>query len=173
MGALVPQLRLLSTNEEDAGIPVARIRNEGDARWLEILRHVLLFAKLLGKRRGLVVTTPGRELMDDARAGALYAVLFRTFLRRFDLQFLHSGSPYAALKTTLAYSFHQLRRVGDAWTSDQQLAASAWLDSARDPMDAWDVQFGDRRHAAFRYRVLELLVKFGLLERRRDVFLMR
>jgi hypothetical protein len=33
-------------------------------------------------------------------------------------------------------------------------------------MDKWDVQYGDRRHAAFRYRVLEPLVKFGLLERR-------
>ncbi|MBK6486181.1 MAG: hypothetical protein IPF98_04750, partial [Gemmatimonadetes bacterium] len=96
----------------------------------------------------------------------LYALLFRTFFRQFDLRFLYVDARHAGLQSTIAYSFYQLSRVEDAWTSTEELAARAWLESTRDPMREWEARYGDMRHYAFRHRVLEPLVMFGLLERR-------
>ncbi len=166
VASLVPQLRTRAENAELTGVPDTSIRNEDDVRWLPIVRHVLLFAKLLGKRKGLVLSARGRELLDDARAGELFDVLFRTFFRQFDLSYLYADHRHAGLQQTIAYSFYQLSRVEAEWISDKVLAERAWLASARDPMNAFEVQYGDMREAAFRYRVLEPLVMFGLLERR-------
>lgn len=166
VSALVPQLRMAAGNADATGIPVAKVRNEGDVRWLPILRHVLLFARLLVKRKGLVLSKLGRELLDDERAGALYALLFRTFFREFDLRYLYLDARHAALQQTLAYSFYHLSRVAPEWTDSEELASRAWLDSARDPMLEWEARYGDMRHSAFRFRVLEPLVMFGVLEGR-------
>lgn len=166
VAALVPQLRTSAENAELTGVPDGSIRNEDDVRWLPIVRHVLLFAKLLGKRKGLVLSAKGRELLDEARAGELFELLFRTFFRRFDLSYLYADHRHAGLQQTIAYSFYQLARIGDDWISDTVLAERSWLASARDPMNAFELQYGDMRGAAFRYRVLEPLVMFGLLERR-------
>jgi hypothetical protein len=163
---LVPQLQMAAGNAELTGILDAKVRNEGDVRWLSVLRYVLLFAKLLTKRKGLVVSKLGRELLEDKRAGALYALLFRTFFREFDLRFLYADERHAALQQTLAYTFYQLSRVSPEWVSSEELAASAWLESARDPMREWEAQYGDMRHFAFQHRVLEPLAMFGVLEER-------
>ncbi|HMN10476.1 MAG TPA: hypothetical protein PKC83_16995 [Gemmatimonadaceae bacterium] len=172
VAALVPQLRMVADEEEDevgaAPIPPFPIRNEGDALWLGILRHVLLFAKVIARRKGLVLTKRGQQLLDDGHAWALYALLFRTFFRQFDLRFLCNDDRHPGLQQTLAWSFCQLGRAGNEWASAESLAARAWLDSARDPMDARDREFGDMRHWAFQRRVLQPLVMFGLLERRRE-----
>ncbi len=174
VAALVPQLRMVADEDDEADdegkapLPPFPIRNEGDALWLVILRHVLLFAKLLARRKGLVLTKRGQQLLDDGQAGALYALLFRTFFRQFDLRFLCNDDRHPGLQPTLAWSFCQLGRADNEWASAESLAARAWLDSARDPMDARDREFGDRRHWAFERRVLQPLVMFGLLERRRQ-----
>jgi hypothetical protein len=166
VAALVPRLRTSAENADLTGIDDARIRNEDDVRWLPIVRHVLLFAKLLTKRKGLVLTARGRALRADERAGDLFETLFRTFFRQFDLSYLYADHRHAGLQQTIAYSFYQLRRVDAEWISEKVLAERAWLASARDPMNAFELQYGDMRDAAFRYRVLEPLVLFGLLERR-------
>lgn len=165
---LVPQLRTLHVDDEMVRFRAAYpIRNEGDANWLVLLRHVLLFARLLGKRKGLIVTGRGRELLDDGHAGALYALLFRTFFRQVDLQFLYLDERHAALQSTLAFTLHQLRHAPTDWTAGEALAATAWLESARDPMTAWEEEHGDTRHMAFEHRVLRPLAMFGLFEWRR------
>ncbi len=174
VAALVPQLRMVADEDDEADeegnapLPPFPIRNEGDALWLVILRHVLLFAKVIARRKGLVLTKRGQQLLDDGQAGALYALLFRTFFRQFDLRFLCNDDRHPGLQQTLAWSFCQLGRAGNEWASAESLAARAWLDSARDPMDARDREFGDMRHWAFQRRVLQPLVMFGLLERRRE-----
>ena len=166
VAALVPQLRMLHDDQEATHLPAWPIRNEGDVRWLTILRHVLHFAKLLVRRKGLHLSKVGRELLDDAQAGALYALLFRTFFQQFDLRFMSADDRHPGLQSTIAYSFYQLGQVGGEWTSAESLAERAWLESAREPMNARDLEFGDMRHYAFGLRVLEPLVMFGLLEGR-------
>lgn len=166
VAALVPQLRMLRADDEVTPLSAPPVRNEGDVRWLSILRHVLLFAKLVVRRKGLQLSKRGGELLDDARAGALYALLFRTFFRQLNLRVLCNDDRHPGLQPTIAYSFCQLGRVGGEWASAESLAERAWLESARDPMIARDLEFGDMRHYAFERRVLQPLVVFGLLEGR-------
>lgn len=166
VATLLPHLRTAEGNFEATGVPNEKLRNEDDVRWLPIVRHVLSFAKLLARRKGLVVSTRGREMLDDSLAGALYALLFRTFFREFDLRYLYLDDRHVALQQTIAYSFYQLGQVAKEWTSAESLAARAWLESARDPMRERELQYGDSRYFAFRHRVLEPLAMFGLLERR-------
>jgi hypothetical protein len=166
VAALVPPLRMLEEEREMLRQIDREIRNEGDAQWLVILRHILLFAKLLVRRKGLVLSKRGHELLDDARVGVLYALLFRTFFQRFDLRYLGSDDRHPGLQPTIAWSFYQLRKDGTDWTSAEALAERAWLDSARDPMSTLDIELGDMRHYAFERRVLKPLVMFGLMESR-------
>lgn len=52
--------------------------------WLPELRHVLMFAGLLTRRKGFRTTTIGPDLLRDDRAGTLDALLFRTLFQRLD-----------------------------------------------------------------------------------------
>lgn len=171
VATLVPQLLTLR-DEDDEQYAHDRfqpppIRNEDDAHWLVVLRNVLLFTRLFVKRKGLWLTKRGEKLLADGEAGALYALLFRTFFQQFDLRYLSGDDRHAGLQQTIAFSFHQLGQGGAEWASAESLAARAWLESSRDPMSALDLEYGDMRHYAFQRRVLEPLVRFGLLERRR------
>jgi hypothetical protein len=166
VAALAPQLRTMARKEDLTSIVDARIRNEDDVRWLPIVRHLLLFARLLTKRKGLLLSARGRGLLPEVQAGALFVELFCTFFRQFNLQYLYGGQAHPGLQHTIAYSFYQLSHLTREWTDSTQLAEQAWLASARDPMSAWEREHTDMRPYAFRYRVLEPLVHFGLLERR-------
>jgi hypothetical protein len=163
---LVPQLRTEAKDEELLRLPPASVRNEDDIRWLPVIRHVLLFAKLLSKRKGVILSARGRDMLGEGAAGALFVRLFLTFFRQFDLQYLYGGEEHQGLQQTLAYSFYQLSRADNGWASSELLAEYAWLPSARDPMSEWERNHVDMRHYAFRYRVLDPLAHFGLLDRR-------
>ena len=169
---LVPTLRILSDRDGDADagdrvpLPPQPIRNEGDAHWLVVIRHLLLMAKLVAKRKGLVISARGRKLLDDAQAGTLYALLFRTLFQRLDLRFLSNDDAHAGLQATIAWSFQQIAQGPSDWQTPQALAAHAWLDTARDllPVDDPRLRY---EHYTFMHRVLDPLHLFGLLERRR------
>jgi hypothetical protein len=59
-----------------------------------------------------------------------------------------------------------LRSVAREWASPETLSEAAWLASAKDPPTPIETSFGDMSHYAFRQRVLEPLVQFGLIEER-------
>jgi len=166
VAALTPQLRTEQGDHEQSGLTDWPVRNEDDARWLPVLKHVLLFAKLVTKRKGLLISARGRALLPEEGVGELFVQLFLTFFRQFDLQYLYSGTPHLGLQQTLPFSFYQISRTASDWTPLASLAETAWLPSARDPLREWEREHGDAQFYAFRYRVLEPLVHFGLLERR-------
>jgi hypothetical protein len=159
---LLPRLR---TAESDQPFERPPALNERDVLWLFVLRHTLLFAKLLVKRRGLVTSKQGRILLEEPRAGELYALLFRTFFRTFDLRFFDNNDRHPGLQPTVAYSFHRLRSDAHDWSTAQELAERAWHPDAKDPPSPSDLQYGDLRHWSFTHRVVTPLVQFGLLER--------
>jgi hypothetical protein len=159
---LLPRLR---TSETDQSFQRPPVLNEGDVLWLLVLRHTLLFARLLIKRRGLVASKQGRLLLEEPRAGELYASLFTTFFRTFDLRFFDRGDRHAGLQPTVAYSFYRLRDANE-WSTAQELAERAWHPDAKDPPSPSDLQYGDLRHWSFTHRVVRPLVQFGLMERR-------
>lgn len=166
VAVLMPQLRLPGQLRFAAAHNEPAAKKESDHLWLSALRQTLMYAKLLARRAGLRVTPKGRELLGDDRAGALYALLFRTFFRELDLRFFSASDEHSGLQSTVAYSFLKLRTVAREWQTSEVLAQQAWLASAKDPASALDKEYGDLRHYAFRQRVLEPLVEFGLLEQR-------
>jgi len=167
VAALLPRLRMPTQSRsvvDDRDWPAPR--NEGDVLWLPELRHVLMFAGLLARRKGLRTTPRGRELLRVERAGELYALLFRTFFRELDLRSLSRDYRHEGLQATIAYSFYRLRSAAREWSGSEPLANAAWLESAKDPMAEYEVTYGDFRHIVFSQRVLRPLVQFGLMEER-------
>jgi hypothetical protein len=163
---LLPRLRMPAQRDIADDIPELAPLNEGDVLWLSALRHTMMFAGLLMRRRGLRITTRGRELLRPDRAGELYALLFLTVFRKLDLRVFSSDDSHAGLQSTIAYSFYKLRVEARDWRPSEALAESAWLESAKDPPTELEVHDVDFRHYAFRNRVLDPLVQFGLLEER-------
>ncbi len=161
---LVPLLRILARSPIDEQFGTKVPLNEGDVLWLAVLRHTLMAAGLLVRRKGLGISTIGRELLRIDRSGALYSLLFRSLFRRIDLRALDMSGRHAGLQQTLAYSFYTLRSAAREWSSTDVLAHAAWLESAKDPMSDADVAYGDLRNYTFRHRVLDPLANFGLLE---------
>ena len=166
VAALLPRLRMSTDAHIVHNTILTTSSNEGDVPWLPELRHVLIFGKLLARRKGMRITPLGRALLSAERAGELYAHLFRTFFRELDLGVFGGIDRHRGLQSTLAYSFYMLRSAARDWTSPQILAQSAWLESAKDPLAMRDAGHADLRYISFQLRVLDPLVQFGLLELR-------
>lgn len=163
VAALLPRLRIPAERRVTLAVDVPAPVNEGDVFWLPVMRHTLLFASLLARRKGLRITARGRTLLDDARAGELYALLFRTLFRKVNLGVLDRIGGHPQLQSTVAFSFFKLRSATRDWTAAEELAESAWLASAKDPPREWETAYG-LGHFPFHHRVLDPLVHFGLLE---------
>jgi hypothetical protein len=163
---LLPRLRMRAQSRHAIWLGEPVPLNEGDDFWLPVLRHVLMFAGLLIRRKGLRISMQGRELLEDSRAGDLYTLLFRTLFRVFDLRALGADDRHPELQSTIAYSFYKLRTAARNWASAEVLARTAWLDSARDPPGDGESRKMEFRNYVFRCRVLNPLVQFGLLEER-------
>jgi len=140
------------------------VLNEQDIYLLHIPRVVLGLAGLLVRRKGFRITGRGRTLLDERRTGELFAELFRTFFRSFNLAYLDRGPAQPGLQRTVAFSIFQVGRHAADWGTAEQLADRVLLPDALDPSDPY---FGS--HTArwlLATRLLNPLVEFGLLERR-------
>ena len=163
VAALLARLRMPAERRVTLVVDAPAKVNEGDVFWLPVMRHTLFFASLLARRKGLRITARGRALLNDARAGELYALLFRTLFRKLNLMVLDRTGGHPRLQSTIAYSFYKLRSATRDWTAAEELAESAWLASAKDPPREWETAY-KLEHFPFRHRVLDPLVHFGLLE---------
>jgi hypothetical protein len=141
--------------------------NETDLFPLHVLRVVLGLAGLLLKRKGSFrVTKRGRALSRDGKAGELYALLFRTFFRTFNLAYVdRMAGEHRAIQDTLAFSLYGLSGLADDWTRIGTLAHQIVLPdvAAELPVDHLGI---DRLEWMVELRVLRPLVRFGLLELR-------
>jgi hypothetical protein len=65
--------------------------DEGELHPLQVIRGILEAAGLLEQREGgFQLTAPGKECIEDAAAGPLFARLFRTAIRDFDFRTIDS-----------------------------------------------------------------------------------
>ena len=164
---MLPRLRWPAGYIEDVR-RMNKVIDERDVRPLETLRYVLLFAKLIHKRKGFFNISPaGRALLDDARRGELLALLFRMFFRALDLRDVDGWDGDGGLQQTITYTFWRLRREAKDWTSPAHLVETAWLNDAKDSILPPFAGDGTRfRAARLERRVLEPLVSLGVLESR-------
>ena len=149
-----------------------KVINESDVWPLEMMRHLLLIAGLVKRHKGFRISPAGREMLDPARRGELFALLFRTFFRRLDLGAMDSIEGQVGLQHTIAFTFWKVRSAAESWTTPVKLAHVAWLESAKDPpLNNSVFPDDDRREWAFSARVVEPLIGFGLLESRNSELL--
>lgn len=163
---ILPYLRMAPDERIGTDVGEPPPLNEGDLLWLSALRHTMMFAGLLMRRKGLRITPRGREMLSTDRAGELYVLLFLALFQKLDLRALSRDDRHPRLQSTIAYSFYKLHPAAQEWRSSEALAEVAWLESAKDPPTEWESQYTDFRHYTFRHRVLDPLVQFGLLEER-------
>lgn len=144
---------------------VNKVVNEQDARPLHVLRVVLVQAGLVKTRKdAFSLTRHGEDLRSEDAAGALFARLFHTYFRRFNLAYGDRYPEAPELQHTLAVSLYRFGEVGD-WFSPRRAVAEIVL-----PVVRQRVPPGPERHdllpGLVEHRFLERLVDFGLAETR-------
>jgi hypothetical protein len=128
-------------------------------------------ARVLADLAGLVrprgarfeLTRRGRELMAPDRAGELFALLFETCFRRFNI-FYGGYAEWPELQHQIAFTLLRLSRVGRRWQRADDLLETTILLAAMEAIpDSRGIIDGGW---VFQQHVLRRLVDFGLVEHR-------
>lgn len=100
-----------------------KVLNERDVRILEELRLTLEMGKLIRKYRGKFVTTKlGRQLLEAGNLGELFALLFHTKFRVFNLAYGDGLPDFYDFQHLLGYSLYRL----------SSMAVGQWYDLPRE-----------------------------------------
>lgn len=149
-----------------------RVINEHDVWRLHSLRVVLDVGGLIQRRKGhFRPTRKGRTLAADAKAGALAAHLFRTVFRQFNLAYLDGALEWPELQEVAPLLLWRTGVEAGGWTDLATLADRTLPSRLRDgpprpPALAASFAFKEKVPFAFRRRIVEVLLDFGLLEER-------
>ncbi|MFQ5810745.1 MAG: hypothetical protein ACE5JM_14110, partial [Armatimonadota bacterium] len=145
---------------------VNKVINERDFWPLHIVRVVLELARLVRRAKGwFMVTKKKQGMLAEEMAGALYALMFRTHFRKFNLAYLDRLPQIDSLQSTIAFSLYMVGRHADTWINSEELAPLVLFPVARDEVEG--MRLGKLTPWPVESRVLRPLVSFGLLERRR------
>jgi hypothetical protein len=138
---------------------------EQDLDPLHRLRVVCKLAGLLRKRaQRFEPTRKARDLADPERAGELFALLFRTWFRKFNLAYGRYDA-WPELQQQAAFALCRLLHVADDWRTAGDLLPEVVLPYAlfRAPSDPG--RYGDLPARVLASHMLDPLAGFGLLER--------
>jgi hypothetical protein len=138
--------------------------NEEEVRTLHFLRLVLGMAGITRKYKGaLRITKKGERLLSEENAGELYALLFTTYFRKFNLAYTEYGDEYSVVQETMAYSLWILSRHAEDWTDEDGLAEKIFAPVAQEEMRGDTL--GDQSVEAWiaHARIIRPLCRFGLL----------
>lgn len=144
-----------------------KVINEHDVRPLHILRILLYGARLLRRWKGTLRTTKlGESLAAEERAGELFAILFRTHFRRFNLAYLDMVPETHEFQHTVAYSLYRFGQLADDWRRPEDFAESLVLPAVRQGLPPRELY--DPLAIIVEMRLLRPLVDFGLADERID-----
>lgn|GEM_PF-412835 len=137
--------------------------NEEDDFLLHFTRILLDVGGLIKRRKGLYsLTRTGERLREEARAGELFATLFRVHFRRVNLALLDGVEPLPDFQSAITYPLYQFGRVGVDWKTPEELKAYLLLPHVREelPPD----EYYDSLEIVLENRLLRPLEGFGLAE---------
>jgi hypothetical protein len=138
---------------------------EQDVWPLHIARVICELAGLLHCRsRRYDITPEGRRLADSARAGELYALLFRTWFREFNTDYV-SDLQWPGLQEQVAFTLYRLPAAAADWRTSAELLPTVVLPFTLTTAPTGVPEF-PLAPVAFVSAVLHPLVDFGLLETR-------
>jgi hypothetical protein len=139
--------------------------NERDCRPIHIARIIATLAGLMKLRKGVFsLTRKGEAMLADDRAGALHALLLRTYFHKFNLAYVDGLPEHALLARAVPFALFIIATMPAGWVPEKDVAELAYL---RPFASEWAHVAPDMGRDAVRYRVIAPLVGFGLLEERR------
>jgi len=107
---------------------VNKVINEEDLFTLHVLRILLVMTGLVRRTKGVFrVTKMGKELLSESKAGDLYAQLFFTKFRRFNLAYMSWGPEQGGVQETAAFALYQISRLANVWQDPETLAQNLFL----------------------------------------------
>jgi len=146
-----------------------KVLNEFDVGPLHIIRLVLQLSSLLRLAKGSFrATRKAEQLLEIERSGVLYALLFRTYFRKFNLSYLSVMPEVPALQHTIAFSFYMLSKHANTWRKLETLTPFSVL-----PVVSAQIYESRRSDAGiyFNWIILERIIRpletFGLIEVRK------
>jgi len=144
-----------------------KVLDEEDVTHLHVLRIISEIVGLVRKYKGrFVVTRKGESFLHKDKAGALYALLFRTYLRSFNLGYTDGYEAYPFVQETIAYSLYVLGQKASDWRSIAELADVVFLPSVSSefqPLSHTRVE-----EALLYVRLVRPLIRFELIEGKED-----
>lgn len=144
---------------------VNKVINEEDLFPLHVLRILLVMAGLVRRTKGVFrVTKIGKDLLSDSKAGELFALLFFTKFRKFNLAYMSWGGEQGGVQETAAFALYQLSRLADSWQNAETLAEHLLLPAVVERLDP--PEYPGRILSLCESRIFTPLEEFGLIERR-------
>ena len=145
-----------------------KVINEEDVWELHQIRVVLTEARLIARRKGMIVATKkGRDLAVPERAGRLLALLFETTFRKYNLAYGDRLPDVAVFQHTIAYPIAVLARLDGGWIDFEELKPRLLLPAVVEALPS--SPYIDYEKRLICARLIYRLEAMGLLECRRDV----
>lgn len=141
-----------------------KVVNEEDVWPLHINRVVAQQAGLIRKTRGaFLLTKKGRDLCGESRAGELFALLFHSFFRKFNMAYLDRAPECPFIQETIGYSLHAFHQHASQWQAIEALVPRLYLQavSRQIPVSSYGLEFDV---FLARTRIIEPLENFGLIQ---------
>ena len=136
--------------------------NEDDAIHVHLVRVLAICSGLIRKHKSsFKITKKGEEYAHEAFAVWFYVHLFKTQFQKFDLAYLDGTPQNQPLQDAIAYSFYAIGKRLQDWKKPEDIAEQITLPIVQDYV------YEDRDLGIqVQMRILEPLVRFGLIETR-------
>ena len=109
-----------------------KVINEEDVLPLNVVRIVCEEAKLiLCRKKKFLISSRGKELLHNDKAGQLYYQLFRIYFRKFNIGYVDRLPALDCVQNTIAYSFYRLSRIADDFVNMEKLFYKILLPAVR------------------------------------------
>ena len=156
---------IIDADYKDMVLRVNKVFNEEDVQPLHKLRVILSVSGIIRKRKGkFILSKKGKELLSDDAAGLLFAHIFKTFFRKFNLAYLDWLPPDPCLQDTIAYGFYVIYNLDDKWHAIDRLKDVFWLKAVRDEVVGSEPD--DNLLRQTKSRLIKPLILFGLLNKK-------
>jgi hypothetical protein len=143
--------------------------NEQAISYIHKPRILLMMTNLLRKQRGyFYVTKKGREMIKEASAGELYALLFRIYFSKFCLSYMDFLPESYEFQASVAYSLYMLSESPDEWLEKDWIEDKIMLPSIRELIREQHPKH-DLSFDILYVRLLLPLWEFGLIEMEYEV----
>jgi hypothetical protein len=108
-----------------------------------------------------VTTRKSESLLTAEGAGRLYALLFYTYFRKFNLGYLDRIPELEEFQQTAAFSLYHLGRLARNWCDPLELAPQLLIPAVAQRIP--EMPYGNLAYLLVRIRLFQPLAEFGLI----------